>query len=106
MATWYVVNPQSYRLTINAVEVQRETEKCVFTQRTDWQNNPIPGKIDKHVKVSDWERYFPSFDEAKSFLMNHIDAQIRDLQSKIDSLKDKKQRLNNLNNLTTKTTTP
>ena len=82
------------------VEVVKETEKQI-TALIPYDSWTIPGKEKKfreqrEAKRSNYQNYFDTFTEAKAFLMSQCDGQIASYQSSLDSIKARKQKINNL----------
>ena len=59
----------SWRDKIVKVEVERETEHCVFTKEPN-------GKIEKHLKKSSYSNYFDSWKEAHDFMLTKAEKLI------------------------------
>lgn len=50
----------------------------------------------REKKITDYYGWFDTFDEAKQWLMDQLDIQIKNAQAQVDRLKSQKQKVNNL----------
>lgn len=64
---------------IERVEVEKETAAFVFIKRGG-------GKLRREAKRSEWTSYFDSFEEARSYLIERIEAKIRVVQNELADL--------------------
>lgn len=65
---------RKYQVGIEKVQVERETEKCV------WIKMPS-SNIRKTLKRSDYESYFDTFEEAKQFYVDEANNRLAKYQS-------------------------
>ena len=63
---WYNI----YWNDIRPVEVERETEKCVYLKCFD------KGRSLKQNKISNYESYFPTREEAKAYLIQKAQDEV------------------------------
>jgi hypothetical protein len=81
---------RSYGTLIKEIEVTRETDKCVYV--VNKHNN----KEERVVKLTTYENYFASYDEAKCFLQTTKKIKIEQIER---SLERQKSELNEINKL-------
>lgn len=79
----------SWTVTIDIVEILNETKLFVTYEDK-------AGVKHKESKESMCHKYCETFDEAKSWLMGYAELAIRNYQSKVDSWKSMKQKINNM----------
>lgn len=71
---------------IRVIQIKKETDKfVVFNDGT------------RQAKTSDYQSIFDTFDQCKEWLLKCCDRKIMSLQSELDRLKSKKQKINNTN---------
>ena len=66
----------SFTGRIERVEIERETDKCVFVK---WGN-----RIRRENKVTGWHSYFDTFTEAKNALYEMTEREIDNLKRSLD----------------------
>lgn len=79
-----------WQQTIEKVEVERETEKCVWVKRWGSQT------ASRRNKMSDYECYFDSFDEAKAYLVDAAKRKVTAAEARLQSLKAELKKANDL----------
>lgn len=84
MTTWYKANCGSYP-EIKEIEVIKETDKQVVVQWTDSRGNVHENR--RH-KVSDYEGYFPTYKEARQYVIDTSVSAWRDHARKADYYKE------------------
>ena len=90
----YTYRTGGYPGGIKRMEVVKETDKqIVVLEYNLWSKTFIESR---RAKRSDFYNFFDTFDQAKAFLMAGCDCQIRQYQSSLDSVKARKQVINNL----------
>jgi hypothetical protein len=62
------------RAEIRPVEVERETEQCVWVKRDGGSRGEV---IDRRAKVTDFEVYHDSWEAAHSFLLEQADKKVK-----------------------------
>ncbi len=78
--------------SIEKVEVVRETDKCVFLLR--YKRNPNSER--RESKISGYESYFDSFQDAKDNLLLLSSKRLASVESKFKSEFKKRQKIESL----------
>jgi hypothetical protein len=81
------------KFLIEKIEVEKETEKCVFIKRTDYKGKPI---LDRNNKRSDYYNFFDTFEEAKQFLLSKSYNRINSYKHNLELEKNKYKEILNL----------
>lgn len=66
-----------WTVKVETVEVDRESENSV------WINGQ------RRAKRSDWDNYFPTFDEAKAFVIHEMESGVDSARRELERAKDK-----------------
>ena len=83
-----------YNYEITEHEVIGDTAKFITYLQKDYS-----GKHEREVrelKESSSLKHFSNYNDAKQWLMDQLDIQIRNAQAQVDRLKSQKQKVNNL----------
>jgi len=65
---------------INKVEIVRETDKYVWTERTNMSGVT---SVIKALKRTNWDNWFDSFDEAKSSLVEAKESELANINKRL-----------------------
>lgn len=79
----------SWRYQIDEHDLIKEKAHFIFVSLQD-------GTEFKEKKESSSHKYFSNYKDAKQWLMDQLDMQIKNVQSQVDRLKSQKQKVNNL----------
>jgi len=78
--TWYMATAMGSSSSIEQVEIERHNEKSVWKWEKTWGKPALR----RHNRVSDFNSYFPNFDQAKIHLTTHYTNIVKDFQKKAD----------------------
>ena len=91
MATWYEV--RTYGSKVEAVDVVKETAKQLVIRCAVYRMRPTQ-TVDRTVaKSSEYSKYFPTFEEAKSHLIARTEKQLSYARGSVVDLEQKLQEL-------------
>ena len=82
MATWFKASGWRWKPEIKPVEVIGETE-CFITM----PNPTGKGKPWREAKRTDDYAYFPSWDDAHSFMLNQVGDRVRRIRTQLEQAK-------------------
>ena len=71
---------------IEMVEVERETKSTVWCEY-EWSGKK---SIRQERKVTEYECYFDTWQEAKQHLLNHLDGRIEGVRGELEALKSRR----------------
>lgn len=70
---------------IEAVDVVRETEKCVFVPSVSWGRKWDGKSVSREAKISEYSRYHDTWEEAHVYLLNKLDMRTELLRQRLES---------------------
>jgi len=74
METWYKVE---YDRKIVTVEVDRFNDKSVWSNDRQWSySGPDTWQIERHDRIANYEKYYPTFEEAKQYLVEFYQERV------------------------------
>ena len=80
LETWYCVNGYSGRSLIDAVQVERSTEKSVWVLDQHGRRT----KSSRYARRSSYDNYFPTWDEAHQFLTEEAEKKRDQARRRLD----------------------
>jgi len=78
----YKITSKNYTPEIVTVEVIRETQQCVWVM-PDWGTKVAR----REAKNSEWADYFDTFEQAKSFLVDHWEEKVKQIRMDLERKK-------------------
>jgi len=81
----YKIN--SWNADIEEIEIERETDKCVFLR---WSHG---NRIHKEAKRSGYDQYFDTLKEAREYLIQRTENTVKNLKRSLDIEEDRLRRL-------------